>query len=180
MAWVDVIPKEGLVRVAAPILLLVWHQLFRFFFGGGGWKSLIFFLKGYLVWHRLRPLGTFLRDASQMCLASLNRQDRDLLLQDRMVFTGNLSNIFLKCEIKGIFDVIFYHETRVVFWAEKQLNKIHDVCFKEHNLKHMEFSLWYLTWSLQIFKRYYKGMAICLVNLARHKTFPVHCVWGKL
>ena len=29
MAWIVVIPKEGWVRVAAPILILVWHRLFK-------------------------------------------------------------------------------------------------------------------------------------------------------
>ncbi len=32
MAWVGVKPKEGWARVAAPILILVWHRLFRLFF----------------------------------------------------------------------------------------------------------------------------------------------------
>ena len=42
MAWVIVIPKEGCARVAAPILLLVWHWLFRFFF----WKTFFPFFFG--------------------------------------------------------------------------------------------------------------------------------------
>ena len=31
-SWVVVIPKEGWERMAAPILLLVWHRIFRIFF----------------------------------------------------------------------------------------------------------------------------------------------------
>ncbi len=48
MYWVFVIPKEGWARVAAPILLrtpillLVWHQLFRIFFFSSSFFYLCF------------------------------------------------------------------------------------------------------------------------------------------
>ncbi len=81
MAWVVVIPKEGRVCMAASALLLVWYWLFRFylfiylFIFFFFWKVGVIPKEGWarpcapilLVWHRLKPLGTFWRDAAQSC-----------------------------------------------------------------------------------------------------------------
>ncbi len=93
MSWVVVIPKGGRARVAAPALLLVRHRLFRFFIFEF-WKKILkfpffFFWKVgvipkegrvrpptpilLLVWQRLKPLGTFSRDAVQLTTSLYTR-----------------------------------------------------------------------------------------------------------
>ena len=80
MSWVDVIPKEGRMHVAALALLLVWQRLVRIFWKKkilfkNFWYFFLFFLSRchtrapvLLVWQWIRTLGTFLHNATHFSL----------------------------------------------------------------------------------------------------------------
>ncbi len=74
MSWVVVIPKEGWPRMAAPTLLLVWHRkkkIWIFFFKILKSRCYTKRRAGVApVWHRLRTLGTFSRNAGHIAIGS--------------------------------------------------------------------------------------------------------------
>ncbi len=89
IAWVVVIPKEEQARVAAPILLLVWHRLFSIFLS---FFVLIFFLLYFIKvipkegqW--LRILGTSLRAATHIHYTNYFKySEKQILVLDGEMF----------------------------------------------------------------------------------------------